>query len=221
MHATPVLLVTDDDLLWQHWRGLDPARWLPARGRGLASLQQWRGQGRQLAVLDASVARLPAWDAPQWQELTAGLRLVVASSRPSDAQGTQVFAAGAYGYCHSHAPLASLTQVLDVVSGGGIWMGRSLVTRLLKLVDERVPSAPAPWQHDRLTERENAVALRAAHGDSNADIAGELGITERTVKAHLSAAFEKLGVSDRLQLALCVHGISTRAPAPRTGTDAR
>lgn len=159
MHATPVLLVTDDDLLWQHWRGLDAARWLPARGRGLASLQQWQGQGRQLVVLDASVARLPAWDAPQWQELTAGLRLVVASSRPSDAQGTQVFAAGAYGYCHSHAPLASLMQVLEVVSGGGIWMGRSLVTRLLKLVDERVPSAPAPLAArppDRARERGGA-----------------------------------------------------------------
>ncbi|MNW12082.1 Transcriptional regulatory protein LiaR [compost metagenome] len=62
-----------------------------------------------------------------------------------------------------------------------------------------------------LTERETTVARYAASGQANAQIAEALGITERTVKAHLSAVFEKLKVSDRLQLALLVHGIS--APA--------
>ena len=55
------------------------------------------------------------------------------------------------------------------------------------------------------------MARYAASGQSNAQIADALGITERTVKAHLSAVFEKLEVTDRLQLALRVHGIS--APA--------
>ncbi len=44
-------------------------------------------------------------------------------------------------------------------------------------------------------------------GESNDAIARQLGITPRTVKAHLSAAFEQLGVADRLQLALRVHGV--------------
>ena len=58
-----------------------------------------------------------------------------------------------------------------------------------------------------LTEREREVAQLAAVGDSNLSIALALGITERTVKAHLKAVFEKLDLSDRLQLALRVHGV--------------
>jgi DNA-binding NarL/FixJ family response regulator len=111
------------------------------------------------------------------------------------------------GYCHTYAPQASLAQILDVVESGEIWMGRSLVARLLRLVDSRA-GGKEEWHANVLTEREDMVARRAAIGEANGEIATALGITERTVKAHLSSVFEKLGVSDRLQLALKVHGIS-------------
>jgi len=208
--ARPVLLITHDDLLWQHWRTLDAGRWLPARGRSLADLERWSGQGRTLAVLDTGLPRLPAWTDPKWAGLLRGVRLVIASPKPHDEEGTQALAAGASGYCHGYAPVASLEQVLGVVDAGEIWMGRSLVQRLLRLVDERAAAA-VPWKSDLLTIRETMVARRAARGESNADIARALGISERTVKAHLSSIFDKLGVSDRLQLALLMHGIASTA----------
>ena len=86
-------------------------------------------------------------------------------------------------------------------------MGRTLLSRLLRLMDNRLPrSGLADWATP-LTEREREVAHLAALGESNLAIAGALGITERTVKAHLKAVFEKLQVADRLQLALRVHGV--------------
>ncbi len=212
MKPVPVLLITHDDLLWQHWRGLNPARWLAARGRGLADLQRWREQGRTLAVLDADLPRLPSWQDPIWPTTLADLQLVVASPSPNDEQGTRVLGAGAHGYCHGYASAASLSQALEVVASGGIWMGRSLVSRLLKLVAERAHDTPS-WDGGVLTDREITVARYASSGQANAQIAEALGITERTVKAHLSAVFEKLGVTDRLQLALLVHGISAPADA--------
>ena len=51
------------------------------------------------------------------------------------------------------------------------------------------------------------MAVLAANGASNQAIATDCGISERTVKAHLTAVFEKLNLTDRLQLALRVHGI--------------
>ena len=57
-----------------------------------------------------------------------------------------------------------------------------------------------------LSEREVQVARMVAAGASNKEIASRLAITERTVKAHLAASFEKLAVRDRLQLALRVNG---------------
>jgi len=92
------------------------------------------------------------------------------------------------------------------VATGSVWMGASLVNRLLRQVDTITPS-PATWRHEALTERESTVALLVSQGESNGRIAAAMGISERTVKAHLTVIFEKLGVQDRLQLALRVHGV--------------
>lgn len=59
--------------------------------------------------------------------------------------------------------------------------------------------APAP-----LTPRERQIASAIADGRSNRDIAVRLGITEQTVKNHLTSIFEKVGVDSRLQLALAL-----------------
>jgi DNA-binding NarL/FixJ family response regulator len=53
------------------------------------------------------------------------------------------------------------------------------------------------------------VAEQIAHGATNREIAVALDISERTVKAHLSAIFDKLGVRDRVQLALAMNNIPT------------
>ena len=92
-----------------------------------------------------------------------------------------------------------------VVASGELWVGRVLMKRLLNAVNTRFPTAPA-WSA-ALTEREAQVARSAAEGASNAEIGERLGITERTVKAHLTAIFDKLQVGDRVQLALKVHGL--------------
>lgn len=216
MSPIPVLLVTSDDQLWQHWQRLSADRWLPARGRSLMDLARWREQGRALAVLDSLMPGLPSWRDPVWASKVTDLNFIVVSSAPNDEQATQVLSAGAHGYCHGYANLHALSQALEVVAGGGIWMGRTLVARLLKLVGERMQGS-RQWQVNDLTEREAAVARCAAIGESNAEIARALGITERTVKARLSAAFEKMGVTDRLHLALAFHGIpQTGAPVSPT-----
>ena len=51
------------------------------------------------------------------------------------------------------------------------------------------------------------MARLVAGGASNREVAEQLSITERTVKAHLSAIFEKLGLRDRLQLSLRINGV--------------
>ncbi len=71
-----------------------------------------------------------------------------------------------------------------------------------------VPSKPASRNHDPrvdvLTPRERQIIRLIALGASNKEIARQLSITERTVKAHLTNVFQKLGLSTRLQLAIQV-----------------
>ena len=135
--------------------------------------------------------------------------LIVLSDTPSDDEGMQAFSAGARGYCNSHASEVVLRQVFAVVSEGGLWIGESLMERLLVGIT-RLPPAPAGsdstsskngW-HDKLTEREWEVARAIAAGASNKEVARQLGITERTVKAHVGVILGKLEVPDRLHLAL-------------------
>jgi DNA-binding NarL/FixJ family response regulator len=100
--------------------------------------------------------------------------------------------------------------VAQVIEAGQVWIGKNLMQRLLhgtsRLAGNQENGAP-DWGQE-LTEREREVALLAANGASNQTIATDCKITERTVKAHLSAVFAKLNITDRLQLALRVHGIN-------------
>lgn len=206
MYALPVLMLTQDAALWQHWQQLNSAQWLPARGQTLADLERWKQQGRHLVILDAALPQLPQWSDAQWAQRVGELKLVVLSARPSDEEGRQILAQGASGYAHAYSTPTTLSSILHSVATGNIWLGRSLLQRLLQDVDNRLPEPAAQWTQ-LLSPREQEVARYAAIGESNAAIAERLAISERTVRAHLSAIFEKLQVQDRLMLALKVHGI--------------
>jgi two-component system nitrate/nitrite response regulator NarL len=65
-------------------------------------------------------------------------------------------------------------------------------------VEERIDRLSA------LTTREMQIAQAVAEGRGNREIARQLGITEQTVKNHLTSIFEKVGVASRLQLALAI-----------------
>lgn len=70
--------------------------------------------------------------------------------------------------------------------------------------DEPRESVTSPAVTPALTPRENQIAQAIANGRSNRDIASQLGITEQTVKNHLTNIFGKVGVGSRLQLALAL-----------------
>lgn len=132
--------------------------------------------------------------------------IIVLSDTPSDQEALAAFSAAARAYCNSHATPEVLLQVARVVEQGGLWIGESLMKRLVQATAGIAPAAPAsvPAWESRLTAREREVAQAVASGASNKEVARQLGITERTVKAHLTAIMDKLGVRDRLQLALTV-----------------
>jgi DNA-binding NarL/FixJ family response regulator len=150
-----------------------------------------------------------------------GRPLILLADEPDERDAMLALAAGASGYCNGHAAPAVLAQVAQAVENGGVWIGQGLLQRLLAATSRRLAafsstSSPvaeankAAWK-ERLTAREQEVAVLLAQGESNKEIARRLDITERTVKAHVGAMLEKLGVRDRLQLSLVINGLE----APR------
>lgn len=139
--------------------------------------------------------------------------VVVLSNMPEDEQGLAVLAAGASGYCSALTLPAVLRQVASVVEQGGLWVGPALMRRLMQGLAKVDSTNKATL--DSLSQRERQVAEAVARGSTNKEIARAMGVTERTIKAHLSAIFEKLGVRDRMQLALVVNGVENPTEMPR------
>ena len=141
----------------------------------------------------------------------AGGRVIALSTQPNEAEAFTLLSAGARGYCHAEAVPEQLHDVAAVVSSGGYWMPSGLVQRLLTTAVQRdtAPEASDFAGFDQLTAREHAVAVNVGKGLNNREIAEALDITERTVKAHLTAIFEKLQLRDRVQLALAVNRLPT------------
>ncbi|MFL6658872.1 MAG: response regulator transcription factor [Massilia sp.] len=130
--------------------------------------------------------------------------VVILADTPNDSEALAALSAQARGYCNTHAGAEVLTKVASVVEQGGLWIGETLMHRILSVQQHiKVPDNPlrSDWR-TRLTAREVEVAELAAAGTRYKEIARELLITERTVKSHMATILEKLGLRDRLQLAL-------------------
>ncbi len=134
-------------------------------------------------------------------------KIVVLANSPNQAEALAVISKGAAGYCHAYSSAKVLSELKMVILHGGIWLGRDLLQTLIGASRELVhnPSEQVQQALSLLTAREKEVALEASTGLSNKEIARGLNISERTVKAHISAALDKLGLKDRLQLALVLN----------------
>ena len=142
------------------------------------------------------------------QAVASDWPVVVLSPMPAESEAFQLLNAGCVGYCHVNAAPEQLREIALVVERGGLWMPPQLVQRLLAL-SVRVAPASEQARLSQLTAREKMVAEQVGRGASNREIAQALEISERTVKAHLSAIFEKMAVRDRVHLALAMHNIPT------------
>lgn len=199
----------------QHWivhdEALLRANWLAALPQATALSRERNGSG------------MPGGPGILWYHLRAGESLpqlslaaaqqwVLLSDDPDESLVVQALAGGAAGCCNSHAAPDVLRQVALVVGNGGLWVGQSLLQRLVgsmaRILSQQPPAAPANDEWSALlSEREVQVARLVAAAASNREIAERLSISERTVKAHLTSIFEKLDVRDRLQLSLKINGL--------------
>jgi two-component system, NarL family, nitrate/nitrite response regulator NarL len=134
-------------------------------------------------------------------------KIVVLANVPIQAEALYSLSLGAVGYCHAYSAPEVLREIKTVISHGGLWLGSELLKRLIEVSAKLVVNQPKHVESllAQLTNRQKDVAIEAAKGLSNKEIARILKITERTVKAHLAATFECLKVKDRLQLALMLN----------------
>jgi len=127
--------------------------------------------------------------------------IVILLNRTDQASVVNAFRSGARGVFSREQPMADFLDCVDQVRRGFIWAGRQ-ETEILLSAFRSIPSPNLMTASDSrsLTARELQVVQCAATGKTNKVIAGELGLSEHTVKNYLFRAFEKLGVSSRIEL---------------------
>ena len=123
---------------------------------------------------------------------------------------------GAVGFLPKRADPTELASALQTVLACGVYLPPDLATQV-----RSAPKDPADQQLARrlasLTPQQLRVLQSIAAGRLNKQIADELGITERTVKAHVSALFEKLAVRNRTQAGVLMQNLELRDPSADAG----
>jgi NarL family two-component system response regulator YdfI len=102
--------------------------------------------------------------------------------------------AGARGYLLKDTSRENLLDTIHAAAKGETLLKPEILARLLSA---KPAPAPVPQTDSTLTERELEVLQSAARGERNKEIAYKLGITERTVKAHLASIYQKFSVDSR------------------------
>jgi two-component system nitrate/nitrite response regulator NarL len=140
--------------------------------------------------------------------------LVVEDTSDRSLDQMALFKSGAHGFIADNISPALLVKSVHSVSKGEVWVPRKLINQLISelargaVSSERRKDPATRKSMSRLTPRELEVAQMVHSGGNNKLIARELAISERTVKAHLSAIFRKLNIENRLHLALFFNQVS-------------
>jgi len=175
---------------------------------------------RVVPASDADVVlmdiRMPVRDGlSATEELLAadpGLKVIVLTTFDTDDMVLRALRFGAAGFLLKDTPPARLVEAIRTVASGEPMLSPSVtaqliaaVTRTDRAAEEQDRARSARDALDNLTERERDVADAVARGLSNADIAAELYMGVPTVKTHVGRLFTKLGVENRVQVAILVH----------------
>ncbi|ALG84996.1 response regulator [Gordonia phthalatica] len=141
-------------------------------------------------------------------------RVIVVTTFDLDENAFAALRAGASGFLLKSSRAEDVIDAIRTVHAGDAVIAPSTTRRLIEHVAPTLPGAAEPSEMDRLTDREREILIEVASGDSNAEIAARLHVSEATVKTHVGRLLHKLGARDRVQLAVLAY--ETRLVVPGT-----
>jgi DNA-binding NarL/FixJ family response regulator len=137
-------------------------------------------------------------------------RVIVLTASDDKNEFVQAMKLGTSGIVLKQTATELLIKSIRKVHGGEIWLDSHTTAAVIRqfVANEEAPAAQAPVSAGRererspLSQREREIVALVAQGFKNKEMAEKMFISEQTVKNHLHNIFDKLGVSDRLELAL-------------------
>ena len=180
---------------------------------GLAAVRAVRTLRPDVVLMDV---RMPTMDGVEaTREVVAAApetKVIVLTTFDLDEYAFSALQAGASGFLLKDAPPEDLLDAIRVVHSGDAVVAPSTTRRL---IERYVVPAGIPLRRsvaDTLTEREREVWLAIARGLTNAEIAGELFVSEATVKTHVGHILAKTGMRDRVALVVLAYDSGAIGP---------
>ena len=177
---------------------------------GQAAIAQVAARTPDVVLMDVQMPRMDGIEATR--RIVADhpeIKVVILTTFDDDDYLFQALAAGASGFLLKNCPPDDLIAAVRVVADGHSLLAPEVTQRVIARSTARTRDVPGL---DDLTEREHDVLVLLAQGRSNGEIAGELYVSEATVKTHVSRILTKLEVRDRVQAVILAHESGLMSP---------
>jgi DNA-binding NarL/FixJ family response regulator len=213
MASVKVLLVDDDALVRAGLRlilsAAEDIQVLGETDDGAGAVAAVRRHRPDVVLMDIRMPQMDGITATAaLRRLTPSPQVIVLTTFQADQHVVAALRAGASGFLIKDTPPAEIINAVRLVAAGDAIVSPSVTRTLLSHFGNTEASERhrlAAQQLASLTDRERDVATAVGAGASNAEIAASLFMSEATVKAHVSRLLSKLGLSNRVQIAILVH----------------
>ena len=177
-------------------------------------------QADSIANLHAAVLRFPsdvvlleggmltgtANAIPELLRLAPNIKIIVQAASSDEAHTVELYRRGVRGIISRAISPDLLVKCIRKIASGETWIDNQSINLVIEAYRSQAAALVSPKQQPRLSPKEMAIITCITRGKRNKEIAYQLGTTEQVIKNYLRKIYDKLGVSDRLELALyCLH----------------
>jgi DNA-binding NarL/FixJ family response regulator len=156
----------------------------------------------EILIFEAALAEHPADAVQEILKQAPSLRLVVVTESPSEELTLELFRRGAHSVVSREIDSEQFVECLRTVATGEPWLESYAIKWVLRAFRMQSTRPAATRAKAQLTPKEALIVSCVTQGMKNKEIAAQVGTTEQVVKNYLRKVYDKLGVADRLELAL-------------------
>jgi DNA-binding NarL/FixJ family response regulator len=159
-----------------------------------------------IVLLEGSLLNGTANIIPELLRIAPDVKLVVQAVAADENQTVELYRRGVRGIVSRSISPDLLVRCIRRIADGETWIDNQSVSWVIDAYRAQAASLVNPRTQPKLSPKEMAIITCITQGKRNKEIAFQLGTTEQVIKNYLRKIYDKLGVSDRLELALyCLH----------------
>lgn len=174
-----------------------------------------------LVLLEGSLIAGTTDAIPELVRRAPRVKIIVQSAHTDESNTVELYRRGVRGIIPRSISPDLLVKCVRKIAGGETWIDNQSVNWVIEAYRSQASALTSPRSQPRLSPKELAIITCITQGKRNKEIAYQLGTTEQVIKNYLRKVYDKLGVSDRLELALyCLHHQLHKKAAAGSGSPA-